>query len=235
MYATVKESYYSPYSLDKVAEGIKQEIEQKGKSPVDCVGQQGYDFLDYYERLTQRFPSNFSMLHINIRKGYCVLTWLKRFPNCTITGVQESVEEWRKTQSFLELSPEEKYRLNVIEVNPEDTQKLEDALEGEVFDIILDHGHRPQTKRIQIFETLFPQFLAKGGIYIWEDVFCNSQPLLGYAQDLIPFTYKFSSWQNCKTLQGRKNIVQQMKKNWKYSIEDISFHRDLIVFSKEKL
>lgn len=234
-YVQLKECYFSPYSLNDTSCQVLKTLQEHNVGGIDVKGQQGLDFFDYYDRLVASFPSNFNMLQINVKKGYSIVTWLRRFPNCTITAIEKSTEDWDSVQSVFDLTPEEKVRLKVLAIDP-DSPSLLSSLQNQTFDIILDHGHRPSQQRQVIFESLFPSLLAPLGLYIWEDVFCqgdDSMRLLYSAQELIPYTYKFKNWGECSTLMGRSAIRDQVKKNWKFSIQYISFHRDIIVFTKE--
>lgn len=235
-YTSIKECYYSPYSLDQTAGQVLDVLKSNKESGVDVKGQEGLDYFDFYEKLVYPLPSTFNMLHINVKKGYSIVSWLRRFPNCRIVAVEKKIDEWKRTEKYFGLRPEEKFRLRVIETNPESSD-LHLLLKDEEFDIILDHGHRDVSKRISLFNTLYPTLLKPDGLYIMEDTFCQDGKnlLVKWAQGMIPYTYKFPDWEQCTTLYGRRQILDKIKKNWKYTLAEITFHRNIIVLTKESM
>lgn len=235
-YGQLKECYYPPFTLNKISKTTLDTLRSNNETGIDVKGQEGLDYFDYYEKLVFRYPSAFSMLQINVKKGYSIVTWLRRFPNCTITAVEASISDWERTKKYFQLTPEENARLTVIALDPESPDFVQ-RLGKDTFDIILDHGHREPKKREQIFLSLFPTKLRPDGMYIFEDIFCDDQQeiLISFVESLLPFTYKFSSWKGCKTLLGRKNISDKMKTDWRFTIEDITFRRNIVTVTKESL
>jgi predicted O-methyltransferase YrrM len=197
-------------------------------------GDHHHDYLDYYEYLLRSFDDkSFSLLEIGINKGYSLLTWLRRYPNVRVTGIDIDLTNWDQSKNHFKITNTERRRLNIIEADatkPEIIDSLSDN-----FDVILDDGSHITADMIASFEILFPQKLKSRGIYIVEDVHCDGQMIafVTYAQSLMPFVYKSPSWDECRMLSGASSIRTKIKEDWRYSIKEIIIHRDIVIFTKE--
>lgn len=229
-YFSIFESYKS---LDQVGNDINKLI------PSDCQmggsGDKGihhHDYLDYYESLLTKFKGNFKLLEIGISEGYSLVTWLKKYKNALITGVDINLDGWKKNELKFKLSNSEKKRLVIFQHDA--TQHSFLSLIPGNFNVIIDDGSHISKDMIASFKLLFPK-LSNGGIYIIEDVHCDGEMIefINYAKSLIPFAYKFTSFNDCKMMSGRDTIKQKSNYDWRFSIKEIIFHRDIVIFTKE--
>jgi len=226
---------YTNSRLNEVGKEINQllpAIENQGGN--GDKGDHHHDYLDYYEHLLRSFRDrSFSLLEIGINMGYSLVTWVRRYPQVRVTGIDIDLSRWVRHKDQFRLSPSEEERLRVIEGDATSSSILP-YLTGS-YDVILDDGSHTPQDMIAAFESLFPTKLKNGGIYIVEDVHCDGDMIrfIRYAQDLFPFVYKSPSWDGCRMLSGSETIRNESKEDWRYMIREIIIHRDIVVFTKE--
>jgi len=244
-YTVLKETYksevketYIPLniSLDNTSQEVNKlipsEVQYGGSGD---KGKHHHDYLVYYEYLLERFKNkNFKMLEIGISHGYSLVTWLKHYKNINLVAVDIDLNMWNNNKQKFNLSQSDKNKIRIIEHDA--TQKsFLSLIKDDTFDVILDDGSHKTSDMISSFELLFPTKLNSGGIYIIEDVHCDGEMknFLEYAKNILPYTYKFDSFDNCSMLSGREEIQKRINSNWKYQIKEIIFHRDIVVITKE--
>lgn len=226
---------YNDSKLNRIGREINEknpDLANKGGS--GDKGDHHHDYLDYYEYLFRSFgDSAFSLLEIGINMGYSITTWLKRYPNVRVTGIDIDLTNWKGKEANFRLSPSEISRLTIIEGDATQSPILNHL--SDTYDVILDDGSHANDDMIRTFELLFPTKLKRRGIYIVEDVHCYDQMngFLNYVQSLFPFVYKSKSWKECKMLSGASTIQEKINEDWRFSIKEIIIHRDIIVFTKE--
>jgi hypothetical protein len=222
-------------TLDEVGAQVNHllpdKIQQGGSGD---KGSHHHDYLEYYEILFLRFQDKpWNLLEIGIQRGYSLVTWLRKYPQVTITGVDINTGPWKQNLPKFALKPQETRRLQVLEADATLPSILETL--PETYDVILDDGSHLTKDMISSFELLFPTRLKRGGLYIVEDVHCDGEMVsfLQYAKNLIPHVFKSSSMEECKTLSGRSSIAKRSTLDWRFSISEIIIHRDIVVFTKE--
>lgn len=233
-YHSLYEAYDSSL-LNQVGKEInlmKPDIANQGGS--GDKGDHHHDYLDYYEYLLRSFGNtSFSLLEIGINKGYSLMTWLRRYPRISLTGIDIDLTNWNQNKEYFRMSNAERRRLHIIEADATKPDIV--GFLHNYFDVIVDDGSHVTADMIASFEILFPQKLKRRGIYIVEDVHCDGHMIdfIRYAQSLTPFVYKSSSWEDCRMLSGASEINAKISEDWRYSIKEIIIHRDIVVFTKE--
>lgn len=236
-YGLLDEAYRNS-RLNRIGESINQllpDVANQGGS--GDKGSHHHDYLDYYEHLFRPLQDKpFSLLEIGINMGYSLMTWLRRYPNVRVTGIDINLSRWNLSKSQFALTADEQQRLRIIEGDATLPVILHSLPQEEMFDVIIDDGSHVSHDMILSLELLFPSRLKKGGLYIVEDVHCDQKMIsfLHYAQDhLLPHVYKSNSWSECKMLSGTDAIQSTFSLDWRNQIREIIFHRDIIVLVKE--
>lgn len=223
-------------SLNDIAHNLNQLV--PSQSNYGGTGDKGdwyHDYLDYYERILDQLPVNFKLLEIGVSGGYSIVSFVRKYNEALVYGIDIDLGGWNHNRDMFKLTQNEVDRLHV---------RKQDATQDDVvgklpndLDVILDDGsHQPEDIK-KTFNLLFPNNLKKGGTYIIEDIHCNDYPFpfMDYVKELLPFVYKFSNFKECRMLKGRNEIENRISLDWRYSIKDITFTRDIIIIRKDTL
>ena len=229
-----REYFTNNKSLNEVAQHLNQLVpSQANYGGTGDKGDWHHDYLDYYEKILNQLPVNFKLLEIGVAGGYSITSFVRKYDEAFIYGIDINLDHWNQNKDKFNLTQNEINRLNV--------QKLDATHDDIIYnipndlDVILDDGSHQPKDIVETFNLLFPNNLRKGGTYIIEDIHCDQFPFpfFNYVKELLPFVYKFSNFKECKMLKGRDEIKSRILLDWRYSIKDITFTRDIIVITKE--
>ena len=238
-----KDNYSSTSSQDQTdvrsLNDISQDVNKLFPSEANYggTGDKGHwhhDYLDYYEKILNQLPTNFKLLEIGVAGGYSIISFARKYNQASIYGIDVDINHWNQNKDKFNITQNEINRLNVQELDATHDDIIHKVPNN--LDVILDDGSHQPEQMIKAFNLLFPNNLKKGGIYIIEDVHCDSEafpPFIDYVKELLPFVYKFSNFKECKMLKGRDEIKKRIALDWRNSIKDITFSRDVIVITKE--
>lgn len=122
-------------------------------------------FSPTYARYLPETESVKMILEIGIYHGGSLRLWREWFPNSQVYGVDNNTEVPEGVMSHIK----ERERIHIIISDQTDKAKIDTALKGLQFDIIIDDGsHNPWTQK-KTFDIFYP-YVKSGGIYFVEDL-----------------------------------------------------------------
>lgn len=112
------------------------------------------------------------------------------------------------------------------------------AVQPAGYDVIVDDASHRAADVIASFELLFPRALRSKGIYIMEDIHwpgtgTGTGSVLDYVQRLRPYLWLCETPSRCPVRYGASSMAAVEHQDWRYEIESITLHRDVIVFVKK--
>lgn len=248
--ATVQTAGCANKTLDDIGKMYSFGRENGGQRVVDGKKMGGADkdsrmhnYLEYYEKLLAAVPRNSRILELGTKVGDSLYVWATHFCRGRVVGVDIDVSLWNKYHDHfpplskgLPLAP-----ISVLESDATIPHLLE-VIEGEVgvdqFDVIVDDASHVGEHIVKSFELLFPTYLKPGGIYIMEDVHMNlGYPVVNeYLETLNPYIWlcpENTTASQCRKAFGADKMAEWKDKDWRYTIESVTRHRDIIVITKK--
>ena len=109
------------------------------------------------------------------------------------------------------------------------------AVQPAGYDVIVDDASHRAADVIASFELLLPACPPSKGIYIMEDTWpgtgTGTGSVLDDVQRLRPYLCETPS--RCPVRYGASSMAAVEHQDWRYEIESITLHRDVIVFVKK--
>lgn len=193
-------------------------------------GRRYHDYYREYEAIMSKFPSNARVLEVGIAQGNSLATWGAWFPHGFVMGIDTDLtnilRNWPLLTSFgANSSGNVRFRHCY-------GQKPQFALRKQNFNIIIEDADHEPSNQIQIFESLFPQILALGGVYIVEDI--AEGQAADYFRDLSKFaTHRKGSSPSLVFMEGVNDFYERrFSLDWRDYIAEIRFLPGLVVVGK---
>jgi len=137
-----------------------------------------HNYIEYYEsQFSPIREKKNNILEIGVLHGGSIKMWNDYFENSQIYGLDDfshqvgythtgmSKVDWKDVEESLSTYD----RVKLIICDSTDAKKVSESLKDITFDIIIDDGNHTPEYQVRTIELFYP-FLAKGGIYIVEDV-----------------------------------------------------------------
>tara|TARA_R110002110_G_scaffold111797_1_gene278280 strand:- start:1377 stop:1961 length:585 start_codon:yes stop_codon:yes gene_type:complete len=141
-----------------------------------------HSYIDYYDELFDDIKNEkLNVMEIGVLFGGSLKMWETYFVNSQIYGMEDFSQ--KTGQSYYNNAPvvseeiikdlENIERINLFNISCEDIQEVEQQTSGIIFNVIIDDAsHDPDQQRLNM--STFLKKVAKGGIYICEDVRTDS-------------------------------------------------------------
>lgn len=146
----------------------------------------GHNYIQYYDKLFAPLQaSECNILEIGVLHGGSIRMWNEFFENGNIYGLDDFSHEIgfsREGQTKVDWNQVEEglnalERVNIIKCDSTDAEKVNEALEGLKFDLIIDDGNHTVPAQLKTIELFYP-YLSENGIYIVEDVMTRQGALM---------------------------------------------------------
>jgi len=205
-----------------------------------------HNYLHFYERILADKPTNARLLELGVRVGESLVMWSAYFCVGEVFGMDISLDLWKQNGPQVIARTRTGHRtahITTVEADATSESGLEAitraakarGLGEPAFDVIVDDASHNGPDIVAAFEQLFPHALKRGGTYIMEDVhwYLGYHHVANYTHSLERFVWLCASEKRCPLTLGARKMAEFEEKDWRFQIESISYHRDVIVIRKK--
>jgi len=200
-----------------------------------------HDYLRAYERFLLHLPLTANVLEIGVRTGCSLAMWSEYFPLGEIVGIDKNIGSFSQYRQVFELHGAFSHdNVRVLQANASDESVHEHlnkaGVPPEFADVIVDDANHWAKDQLARFEIFFPRLLAKGGVYLIEDVHIQAP----YAHDGTAVRSYFANLSASSYLTEDSILVgahqidafRNFSPDWRHSVESVSFLRDMVIITK---
>lgn len=193
-----------------------------------------HDFYRQYETILARFGDAAHLLEVGVAWGNSLAVWSLWFPRGSVLGVDLQLRDFRTNWGALlalGANSSGNARVTIGDAAAPGFGARVAERTGRRFDIVVDDSSHTVKDQIHLFEALFSEVVAPGGLYIVEDAWGGDA--------LIPYFAAIAReqvWLPGVGTNGNDGARAKQQRigstNWKSYVVGVSFFRHLIIIEK---
>ena len=194
-----------------------------------------HNYLNFAEPFLYKFGTSAKLLEMGVHKGSSLALWSLYFPDSNLILGADILEDVHLDNELIGRGANIAGNVKLITADCTSPTFAEDHLENYYFNIMIDDASHIGRDQITTFENLFPSIhLLPGGVFWIEDV--TDEDARQYFKQLVEFNYQFGTGLYSLThLMDLEEFQNELDKDWRFLIESISFHGELVIIIKRDI
>eukprot|EP00928_Gymnodinium_smaydae_P045321 TRINITY_DN30231_c0_g1_i1.p1 TRINITY_DN30231_c0_g1~~TRINITY_DN30231_c0_g1_i1.p1 ORF type:complete len:356 (+),score=44.08 TRINITY_DN30231_c0_g1_i1:188-1255(+) len=196
-----------------------------------------HNFYNTYEQILRGFKDSAHVFEVGVMGGNSLAVWSNWFPQGIHFGLDIDLTTFYGHLDVLEtLGANKSENLFVHRGNASSSSVFARILRRHYyrfFELVIDDSVHKAQNQIQLFEMLFPRFVAPGGLYIIEDAW-DSEVLTAYFNKFVSRHIDLPNVGLASNDGMRAERFRYKSKDWRDQVVGVTYKRNIIVIEKQK-